>query len=142
MRAPERFSEGKSEAAKQRGSSPRGFVARGKSQGSPHTAPQHSVGTQGTLLRDSFFHTAPRIFNSCTDYQNHEVHFLADWLYPPADWLYPSADLLYPPVDCLNPLGHIDIELANKASPLANEASPLMDEASPLLNEASPHMYP
>ena len=50
--------EGKLKAAKPRGRShprfcSRGF-ARGKSRGSPHTAPQHSVGTQGTLLRGQF----------------------------------------------------------------------------------------
>ena len=39
VRAPEGFSEGKPRAAK-----PREFV-QGKSRGSPHTAPQRSVGT-------------------------------------------------------------------------------------------------
>ena len=38
-----------------------------------HTAPQHSVGTRGTVLREQFFHSAPRIFNIYSDYQNHEV---------------------------------------------------------------------
>ena len=41
----------------------------------PHTAPQHSVGTQGILLRGQLFRCAPRIFNSCSDYQNHEVYW-------------------------------------------------------------------
>ena len=31
---------------------------RGKFRGSPHTAPKHSVGTGGTLLRGQFSHTA------------------------------------------------------------------------------------
>ena len=52
--------------------------ALGKSLGSPHTAPQHSVGTRGILLRGQFFNTAPRIFNSCSDYQNHEVYLPAN----------------------------------------------------------------
>ena len=43
-----------------------------------HTAPQHSVGTRGILLRGQFFNTAPRIFNSCSDYQNHEVYLPAN----------------------------------------------------------------
>ena len=47
VRAPEGFSEGKPEAPKLRGRSPR-----------------------GTLLKRQFFHSAPRIFNSCSDYQN------------------------------------------------------------------------
>ena len=49
--------------------------AQGKSWGSPGTAPQHSVGTRGTLLRGQLFHSAPRIFNSCSDYQFHEVYW-------------------------------------------------------------------
>ena len=53
---------------------PNGF-AQGKSRGSLHTAPQNSVGTQGNLLRGQLFLSAPRIFNSCSDYQNHEVYW-------------------------------------------------------------------
>ena len=34
---------------------------------------QQSVGTQGTLLRGQFFHTAPGIFYSTSDYKNYEV---------------------------------------------------------------------
>ena len=53
----------------------RGF-ARGKSRGSPPTAaPQHSVGTRGSLLRGQLFHSAPRIFSSCSDFQIHEVYW-------------------------------------------------------------------
>ena len=44
--------------------------ARGKSRGSTHTAPQHSVGIQGSLLRGQLLHSAPRIFNSCSEVQH------------------------------------------------------------------------
>ena len=74
VRAPKGFSEGKPKAAKPRGRSTRGF-AQEKSPGSPHTDPQHSVGSRGTLLWGQLFHSAPRIFNSCSDYQNHEVYW-------------------------------------------------------------------
>ena len=68
VRAPEGFSEGKPKGAQPPRISSQGF-ARGKSRGSPHTAPQRSVGTQGTLLRGQLFHSAQRIFNTCSDYQ-------------------------------------------------------------------------
>ena len=47
-----------------------------------------------------FFQTAPRMFNSCWDNQNHEVHLSAYWFYPPADcqrtgWLYWSLLMGY-----------------------------------------------
>ena len=61
VRAPEGFSEGKPKAAKLRERSPRGF-ARGKSRGSPHTAPQHSLGNlvpEGTV-----FSTLPKGFST------------------------------------------------------------------------------
>ena len=80
VRPPEGFSESKPKAAKPRGHGPQGFAAEGFPEENPEGAltlprsTQHSVGTQGTLLRGQFFHTAPRIFNSCSDYQNHEVH--------------------------------------------------------------------
>ena len=68
VRAPEGFSEGKPEAAKPK-AQPQRFCNRGfaqvKSRGSPHTAPQHSVGTRGNLPRRQLFHSAPRIFNNC-----------------------------------------------------------------------------
>ena len=61
-------------------------------KGGPHTAPQQSLGTQGTVKREQIFQTAPKIFNSYSDYHNQEVHSLADWHYPPADWLYFSVN--------------------------------------------------
>ena len=32
-------------------------------------------GSVRALLRGQLFHSAPRIFNSCSDYQNHEVYW-------------------------------------------------------------------
>ena len=52
-RAPKGFCKGKSKAAKPRGRSPQVF-AWGKSWGSPHTALQHSAGTEGTLFMGHF----------------------------------------------------------------------------------------
>ena len=69
--APKGFCEGKPESGKPWRRSPQGFGAKGW---------QHSVGTRGTLLRVQFFLNAPKIFNSCSDYQNQEVHLPADWL--------------------------------------------------------------
>ena len=60
VRASEGFSESKPEAAKPRGAQPPSFAVEGLP----------SV----TLLKGYFFHTAPRIFNSCLEYQSNEVH--------------------------------------------------------------------
>ena len=35
---------------------------------------QRSI-ARGTLLRGQSFHSASKMFNSCSDYQNHEVHW-------------------------------------------------------------------
>ena len=70
---------GQTRGCKTEGAQPPRFCSRGfareKSRGSPHIDPKHSVGTRGTLLRGQLFHSAQRIFNSCSDYQNHEVYW-------------------------------------------------------------------
>ena len=78
VRAFKGFSQGKPKAAKTRGRSPRGFAAKGLPEENPEGAlilTRSSVGTRGTLLSGQLFHSAPRIFNSCSDYQNHEVYW-------------------------------------------------------------------
>ena len=71
VRAPSRFFTGKPLAVKPWGLQPFWFCSLGFalriSLGSPHTASQHSVGTQGTFLRGLVFPSAQRIFNSCSD---------------------------------------------------------------------------
>ena len=68
LRAPSRFSWGKPSAAKPRGLRPLGFAALGLPSENPSgalTLPRSIVYAPLTLsLGDSFFHTAPRIFNS------------------------------------------------------------------------------
>ena len=66
----------------------RGF-ARGKSWGSPHTAPQHSVGTRGTIRRRQLYHSSLKIFNSFSDYQFHDIYWqikLVPKLYYSTGW--------------------------------------------------------
>ena len=79
MRAPEGFSEGKHEAAKPRGRSPQGFAVEGLPEENPEgalTLPRSIVSApKGNLLRGQLFYSAPRIFNSCSDNQNHEVYW-------------------------------------------------------------------
>ena len=53
----------------------------GKSLGSPHTVPEHSVSTLNTLLRGQSLHTAPRIFNS-------RFHSAGYFLSPKWQWLW------------------------------------------------------
>ena len=77
VRAPEGFSEGKPNATKPGTQTPRfcsrGF-AQGKSRGSPHCPAAQRL-HPGILLRGQLFHSAPKIFNSSSDYQSHEVYF-------------------------------------------------------------------
>ena len=113
VRAPKGFSEGKPEGAQR----PRVCLRKFQRE------PSHWPAAQCRHPRNSpegrfFFHTAPRIFNSCLVYQNHEVYLPADCFYPPADWLYPSADWLYspddrlyPPADWLYLLVHVEIKV-------------------------------
>ena len=78
--SPKESVEGKPETTNPRVRSPprvcSQVFAREKSRGSPHTAPENSVCPWGTLRRGQLLHSAPRIFNSCSDYQNHEFHWL------------------------------------------------------------------
>ena len=106
-------------------------LAQGKSRGSPHTAPQQSVGIRGILLRGQFFPNCPKDFQQLLRLSKSWGSF--------ASGLALSISGLASSSSGLNPFDHIDIELPNKVSRLEYEASPLTDEASPLTNEAYLH---
>ena len=68
VRAPVGFSKGIPKAANLRGRRPQGFAAEGFPKENPE-------GARGTVMRGQFFHSALRTFNSCSDYQIHEVYW-------------------------------------------------------------------
>ena len=71
VRAPKGLSEGRPKAANPRGRSAQGLQPRVCPRKIPrepsHTAPQHTVGVRGTLLKGQFFKSGQRIFYSCSD---------------------------------------------------------------------------
>ena len=69
--------------------------------------PPHSRRTRGTLLRGQLFHSAPRIFNSCSDYQNHEVYWRMKQTVSVFDGMMSTRPLIGPPPHFFGPQPHI-----------------------------------